>query len=77
MGTGIFYYRDLAPPSGAPAFWTQLIFEGPTSCLGKLHARLSMGKRLTRPLWHQLKPYLRLLWHQLNPYVSRVRDGMS
>lgn len=42
QGTRVFHYGELAPPAGAADFWTRTIFEGPTSCLGKLHAHLTV-----------------------------------
>jgi mannose-6-phosphate isomerase-like protein (cupin superfamily) len=42
LGVGITRFEDLAPPSDAPPFWTQRLFEGPTGCLGKLHCHLTV-----------------------------------
>ena len=42
LATGIYHYGDATPPPGADAFWAQRIFEGPTGCLGKLHAHLTV-----------------------------------
>jgi mannose-6-phosphate isomerase-like protein (cupin superfamily) len=42
LGTGVHEFAELAPPEGAKAFWTKRLFEGPTGCLGKLHAHLTV-----------------------------------
>ncbi|MGH8246009.1 MAG: cupin domain-containing protein, partial [Gammaproteobacteria bacterium] len=42
LDTSIFRYGDLTAPAGSASMWTHRIFEGSTSCLGKLHAHLTV-----------------------------------
>jgi quercetin dioxygenase-like cupin family protein len=42
LETTLVHFEDLAPPPGAGPFWTHELFEGPTGCLGTLHAHLSV-----------------------------------
>lgn len=42
LATGIYHYGETTPPAGADAFWAERVFEGPTGCLGKLHAHLTV-----------------------------------
>jgi mannose-6-phosphate isomerase-like protein (cupin superfamily) len=42
IGVDVLRPEDVAAPAGAPPFWTHRIFEGPTGCLGKLHAHLTV-----------------------------------
>ncbi len=41
LGTGVHRFGDAAAPADAPPFWLHRVFEGPTGCLGKLHAHLT------------------------------------
>jgi mannose-6-phosphate isomerase-like protein (cupin superfamily) len=42
LGTEVVRSEDVAPPDGARAFWTRPLLDGPTGCLGKLHAHASV-----------------------------------
>ena len=42
LGTGIYHIGDVAPSDAAPPPRTSRIFEGPTSCLAKLHAHTTV-----------------------------------
>ena len=42
LGLGITRFDANVPPEGAPPFWTRMLFEGSTGCLGKLHAHLTV-----------------------------------
>jgi hypothetical protein len=42
LGVDVLRFEDVAAPAGAPPFWTHRVFEGPTGCLGKLHAHLTV-----------------------------------
>ena len=41
LGTSLVRFGDVTPPAHAPAFWTQVLLEGPTALLGRLHAHLT------------------------------------
>jgi mannose-6-phosphate isomerase-like protein (cupin superfamily) len=42
LGTEILHYGDTSRPEAAEPFWSQLLFEGPTGCLEKLHAHVTI-----------------------------------
>ena len=42
LGTEIVHFEDVAPPDGSRAFWTTTLLDGPTGCLGKLHAHATV-----------------------------------
>ena len=42
LGTEVVRFEDGAPPDGARAFWTQPLLDGPTGCLGTLHAHATV-----------------------------------
>jgi mannose-6-phosphate isomerase-like protein (cupin superfamily) len=42
LRTSLVHHGSLTPPSGAPAFWTQPLLNGPTALLGKLHSHLTV-----------------------------------
>ena len=42
LGVDVLRFEDTVAPDGAPPFWTRRLFEGPTACLGKLHAHLTV-----------------------------------
>lgn len=42
LGMHIVEFGDVVPPAGAAPFWTRRLLEGPTTCLGKLHAHLTV-----------------------------------
>lgn len=42
LGTEVVHFEDVAPPEGARAFWTSPLLDGPTGCLGKLHAHATV-----------------------------------
>ena len=42
LGTEVVRFEDVAPPDGARAFWTKPLLDGPTGCLGKLHAHATV-----------------------------------
>ncbi len=42
LGVQILRFGEMSPPEDAPPFWAEGIFEGPTGCLGKLHAHLTV-----------------------------------
>ena len=42
LATTLVHHGTLTPPTGAPAFWTQPLLDGPTALLGKLHSHLTV-----------------------------------
>lgn len=42
LGTRVVHHADLNAPMDAEPYWCQRLFEGPTSCLGMLHAHLTV-----------------------------------
>jgi mannose-6-phosphate isomerase-like protein (cupin superfamily) len=42
LATEVHRFADATPHEDASAFWTKRLFEGPTGCLGKLHAHLTV-----------------------------------
>ena len=42
LGTEVVRFEDVAPPEGARPFWTTSLLDGPTGCLGKLHAHATV-----------------------------------
>lgn len=42
LATRIVDHGDVVPPVDAPGFWTHTLLEGPTSCLGRLQAHLTV-----------------------------------